>query len=345
MSYRPTEAWEVQDVDFPASGTVQAQLGFAVRYAALAPSSHNSQPWSFQLLPDRLDLLLDRTRALPVVDPSDRELTISCGAALFNLRVALRYFGYEPEIEHFPDGDNLDLAASVRLGATRKHDPSTLPLFKAITQRHTHRRTFDDRAVPPTLVHALRAAASSEGAWLHPVEGPHRDALAALIMEADRIQSDDPRFREELATWMRDNRTERDDGMPGFALGLTNLEARLAPFLVRTFDRGDGVAARDQRLSLGSPLLAVLGTPQDEPLPWLRAGEALEHVLLLAQSEGVTASFLNQPVEVPALRERLASELGVVGKPQLVLRLGYATPSLRTPRRPLGEVLLSAGPH
>jgi nitroreductase len=334
-----TSRW-IGAASFPEEGSDADKLRDAVRYALLAPSSHNSQPWLFAVRGDQLELMLDQTRALPVVDPEQRELTLSCGAALYNLRVALRFFGREAEVARFPDPRRPELAAVVRLGAPCPRTEEATALFGAIAQRTTQRRAFDRAELDEGLLRRLQVAAEECGAWLYPVEGLQREALTALIMEADRLQSDDPHFRQELASWMHPNRSRSHDGMPGSALGLGDLGSQVAPLVVRTFDLGDGTAARDQLLAMGSPLLAVLGTHTDDRLSWLRAGEALEHVLLVARTEGVNASFLNQPVEVPRLRERLVELVDLVARPQLVLRLGRGPVGPPTPRRGLDEVLI-----
>ena len=77
----------------------------------------------------------------------------------------------------------------------------------------------------------------------------------------------------------------------------------------------------------------------DAPLDWLCAGRALSRVLLAARAEGVQASFLNQPIEVPELRERVAAAVGDPGDVQLLLRLGYGPDPEPEPRRPLADVL------
>jgi nucleotide-binding universal stress UspA family protein len=76
-----------------------------------------STPTSYD---DTVELYADRTRALPVIDPDDRELTISCGAALLHLRIALRHFGYAGAVATLPDSDvvvNTDVA-DVLIGVT-----------------------------------------------------------------------------------------------------------------------------------------------------------------------------------------------------------------------------------
>jgi hypothetical protein len=188
---------------------------------------------------------------------------------------------------------------------------------------------------------ALEAAAQASGTWLHVFRTPEaRSAIASLVAEGDRLQMADKRFRRELAAWLRPNWSDRRDGMPGFAIGYGDVMAAAGPLIVRTFDVGRGRAAHDEELAEGSPLLALLGTSSDAPLHWLEAGEALSHVLLRAQVDGVSASFLNQPIEVPELRPRLQLVAGRPGYPQMLLRLGYGSELPGTPRRPVSEVLV-----
>jgi hypothetical protein len=334
-------AWDVAESDFPAAGTAAERLLFCLRYAVLAPSGHNSQPWVFCLAGDAVDLYADRGRRLPVVDPQDRELTISCGAALLQLRLAIQRFGHEPAVQTFPDPTQADLLARVRLGPRRRATGDEGRLFAAITKRRTNRQPFHERPVPLALLAVLGAAAAEEGAWLHVAAGPEeRLALAGLVAEGDRLQWADPRFRDELAAWLRPNDSPYRDGIPGYGLGLGDLLSHAGPVVLRTFDLGRGLAARDRHVATGSPVLAVLGSEADSPAAWLAAGQALARVLLRARAEGVWASFLNQPVEVAGLRTRLQYLIRRPGFPQLVLRMGYGLDVRPTPRRTLAEVVV-----
>ncbi len=315
-----------------AAPAMTAAFLAAVQQAVRAPSSHNTQPWLFKLDAEAVELYADRTRALPVVDPEDRELTISCGAALLHLRLALRHAGHTPVVTSFPNPADPDLLARVELAEPAAVTGEEEMLVRAIPLRRTNRAAFEDRPVPEAVLAALQAAAHAEGTWLHIIHGQERrHAVADLIAEGDREQWGDVRFRRELAAWIHPRR--RHDGLGGWALGV-------APLVIRTFDMGDGAAAKDRQLAEGSPVLAVLETETDTPEDWLRAGQALARVLLRARAEEVWASFLNQPVEIPSLRARLRRIVGGPDLPQLVLRLGYGPEPPATPRRPVREVLL-----
>jgi hypothetical protein len=318
-------------------------LRYAIRHATLAPSSHNSQPWQFVPDRDRILLCADRLRALPVVDPFDRELIISCGAALFNLRVALASLGIGYAITLFPASLDPDLLADVRLLRDRHTGAELAPLIGAIAQRVTTRHPFSPEPVGAAIQRELVEAAVAEGVDVaYASETPKREAIADLVAEADQRQFANPGFRRELAKWIHPSRT--GDGMPAYAAGLNSLLDFATPLVtsaIRTFDVGGGVAATHRELAAGSPLLLCIATSVDDAQAWLAAGQALERVLLVLTSHGLCASYLNQPVEVRELRAQLAALLDMPKSacPQLLLRIGRGTPDAPSPRRPLREVV------
>lgn len=335
------DPWSLSAADYPADGTLGQQWEFLLRYAILAPSSHNTQPWLFRLRHTLVDIYADRQRACPVVDPDDRELIMSCGCAVFHLKTALRHFNCLGPVEIYPE-HHPDLVARVHRGTTGEMHPDQALIFEAITRRHTNRQPFEDRAIPDEAIGALTAAAESEGAGFTLIHSePTRLALAQLISEADRKQWSDPAFRQELARWVHANHSVRRDGIPGYAVGVDDLLSCMGPLVVRTFDMGEGEAARDEALALGSPALAVLCTPGDKPHDWVAAGQALSHVLLRASALGLSASFLDQPLELPDLRNQLADIIGTPDHPQVILRIGYGESVRATPRREVVETLLA----
>ena len=324
-----------------ASARPDQHLRSLLGYAVLAPSSHNSQPWRFLVNGATISVCADRMRALPVVDPFDRELIISCGAALLNLRVALNHTGLAHTISTFPSEVDPDLLALVRVCDDGYSDASLGTLFDAIADRVTTRAPFESTAVPDEIQQALIAAGVAEGADIACVDAiAHRARVAELVAEADRQQFADPRFRRELASWIDPRR--HVDGMPAFAAGVPALLDFAAPLVttaVRTFDLGNGLAALHHQLVGASPLIVCIATARDDRDAWLAAGQALERILLVATSAGYTASYLNQPIETAELRAHLRHMLGLRGEPQLLLRVGRGPHTPHSPRRPLDEVI------
>jgi len=303
-------------------------------YAVLAPSSHNTQPWRFEIVDDKVFLYADRMRALPANDPDDRELTISCGCALMNLRVAAAREGLRANCDVAPESADEDLLAIVSFSKT---DSLSLPeseLFESIEGRRTYRKRFQSKDVPARTVDSLSAVASEEHSWLEIIQSEEdRQKIAGLVSEGDSIQWSDPSWRRELAAWMHPRR--RGDG-----LTVPGIVAPIAQAVVRTFDMGNGVGAKDKQLADASPVLAVLGTTGDNVGDWLAAGQALARVLLAAHSNGLQASYLNQPIQVASLRPKLQDCMANPGYPQCLLRLGFPENEIEAaPRRRLDEVV------
>lgn len=345
-----TAPWTVDANAFPFDGTDAEKLRFLVRYAILAPSGHNTQPWRFRLKDEvggaSLELWTDQSRALPVVDPDDRALVISCGAALFHLRLAARRFGSAGSVRRLPDPAEGGLLACVDLGGPHVPTPEEEALFAAIPERRTTRRPFESEPLPQPLLDALVDAAEMEGAWLAvETELEQKAKLASLVEEGDRIQMADPAFRDELAEWIRRRGGSTGDGLTSYAFGVPKVLDIATPVfaaVLRHLDLGEGQGEKDRELAEVAPALLVLGTDGEGRESWLRAGEALARVLLRAQAEGVVAAFFNQPIEVPTLRSRLRAIIGPEGYPQILLRVGRAPKIDPAPRRPAEDVIENA---
>lgn len=322
----------------PATIGVGDALVCALEAATHAPSPHNTQPWIFSYDGARVAVLLDRERVLGVADPNAREARMSCGAAVFIMRIALSAAGYRPEIELLPDRSRPDLLAVVRAGPRRRVPPMDVALAKAVSARRSHRRPFDDRPVPTWARKRLTDAASDEGARLVLLDRPSDlEAVAALVRTAEQRQSEDAAFQEELRAWTTE-RDGRDDGVPAVAGGPRPEADAFLPLR-----RYGPEAGRAERPYEHTPVVGVLTSYTDTPLAQLRCGEALQRVLLTTVMDGLSASFLSQPVEIAATRTALRELLGDRTVPQAVLRFGYGFTAPATPRRAVDKVLRRLG--
>jgi hypothetical protein len=327
------------EVAMPSPPSLSEDMAALIGAAIRAPSSHNTQPWRFRVTGSAIDLFADPARRLPVNDPDDRELTLSCGCALMNLRVAAGARGLRIEHEILPDPNDPHWLARVSL-VGRKGAASPVAagdtetdLAPYIPIRRTDRGAFASRAVPDGLLDRLVRGAATEGAWLRPLlTEDARLQTAALVADGDAALWADQAWRRELATWMRPR--SRGDG-----LTLPSLAVPIARRVVRSLDLGRRVGVKDRALALSAPLLVVLGTDHDDPRHWLCAGQALQRVLLVAGAQGLQASYFNQPIQVPALRPRLRQVVGP-GLPQMLVRLGEPLrPRPASLRRALGDVV------
>ena len=312
--------------------TLPPVIETALRAATRAPSVHNTQPWRFVAGPNHVEVHLDRKRLLAVADPESREARLSCGAALFNLWVALRDGGRGAVVDLLPDVDRPDFLADVRITGERVAGPELHTLAGAIDRRVTNRRPFAQRAVPARDRSVMVRAAAAEGARLVLLDEPRGlGALAVLLRRADHLQETDPAYQVELREWTH-REPNRDDGVPHTAGGPRPLGGNL--LALRRYHSDETTVERSFEQD---PLVVVLATAGDTARDQVRAGQALQRVLLTAATAGLSASFLSQPMEVPYTRSALRQLIGG-DHPQTVLRLGYGQSVAQTRRRSVAAV-------
>jgi nitroreductase len=299
-----------------------------------APSMHNSQPWRFRLRDGGIDLLVDPGR-LPVADASGWAARIACGAALYNLRLALAVRGTPAVVGLMPEHADANLLARLTPDTPRRPLPVEVGLYRAIPRRHSNRGPFADRPVPADVRAALLAAARAEDAWLDLLLGPAAVAAAAgLVQAAHDLLGRDPAYQAELSGWVRRD-AAATDGVPVTAGGPAPRPFDLLPR--RDFGGAQLPAHRDFERE---PLVAVLGSAGDWPADQVTAGQALQRVLLTATDRGLAASLFSQPIEVGSVREQLRLALSRPVTPQMLVRFGYAPSAPPTPRRPVAEVVV-----
>lgn len=325
--------WEIRASDFPEAGGIRGQLRFLLRYAVLAPSSNNSQPWRFAIDGDCVRILLDERFWLRVCDPDRREMHLSVGCALENLLVAAEHFGFRHRVDHTPDAGEPALAAVVhfaRGGSPSAHRPPAL--FEMLTVRQTSHRPHLDRPLDDTVLSRLQGCCVEEGIVLRLyADRPTRRAFSSMVVRGDLLQFADPAFRRELSVWIGQG-----------VFGTPWLTSQLLRLIVRYVDIGRTQSQRDSELILSSPVMGVLASTRDDRTIQVQVGQVYERLSLTATSLGIRDQPMSQPVEIPELMDELTRLISPpVLFPQHPFRLGYAAAERRrTLRRPLEEVLV-----
>jgi hypothetical protein len=322
-----------------AVGRTATSLRRAAVRATFAPSVHNTQPWRLHLTGDgRLNISADRTRQLQVLDPTCRQLLISCGCAAMNARVSLAGSGAGVHT----DRSGRPLHDDILVSLTPTDEPVDEVLARldsALELRQTNRRRFSDELVSEAVMDVLEAAALAEGAFLYVVRDPaQRVTVASLSQRADDIENLNPAYRAELRAWTP-NDPGRRDGVA--ALAVPRVDGSSGDEVpMRDFDTHGKGALPARTRSSRDQTLVLLCTTGDSPVEWLRAGEALERVLLEITRHGYSASPLTQVTEVSSARAQLRSELQLFGYPHVLLRIGRAPVTASSRRRRLVDVLV-----
>ncbi|HBW21163.1 MAG TPA: hypothetical protein DEH11_20200 [Actinobacteria bacterium] len=313
------------------------RVSYLVATAARAPSVHNTQPWQFLAGEYAIELHADASRRLRM-DRAGREMLISCGAAIFGLRLAIRELGYLPVVQLLPDPNRPGFLARVSLGDEAPMTRVERHMLAAIPHRHTHRGPFSPGDLPAGLLAALQHDARAEGAELALIDqsGGYQQ-LAALAAAARHDQGLSPVARAEIRRWVRSADSTARDGVPAQAFSADTVQPGRLP--QRDFDLGRNIGLLPGD---GAPAAAtaVLITAGDGPADWLRAGQAMHRILLRAATAWVFGSLHTQPLEVQTVRALIRSRLALPGEPQMLLQLGLAHTTQATARRPPDELLI-----
>ncbi|MGW7409983.1 Acg family FMN-binding oxidoreductase [Streptomyces sp. NPDC054833] len=310
-------------------------LETCIAAAVAAPSFFNTQPWRFRLDPDTVafEVRAAPERSLHHADPAGRALHLSVGASVFNLRVAVSHFGWSPVVRLLPRPEDPGLLAVVRPTASRRRHTTEhrADLYPAIWRRHSSRFPFTGKPLPPQARAELAEAAHAGGASLTFPEAAETARLLRVTAEAEHRNRLDADRGPESRRWVhREPDDTADAGLPRAALGPQDARERL-PMRNFTAERHlERLPARDFETV---PVIALLRTGHDRRTDWLRAGEALEHVLLVATVLGLRASLLHQPMEWSDLRCSLSPDPEHTGHAQMLIRLGYGSEGPATPRR------------
>lgn len=313
----------------------------AVELACRAPSIHNSQPWRWIAEGPTLHLFADVGRVMVAADPQGREITLSCGAALDHLIVAVAAAGWKAAVVRFPDPYEPFHLATVNFRPVADAVSSTsLVRADAIARRRTDRRPFGPADDWPRLEVMLRQALIPYQVMCDVVLDDARPRLAEASRLTQQIRDNDPSYDAELQWWT--SPFVAGEGVPQTALISASEAARVD--VARDFP----TAAKRQRLNdstVDQSKIVVLSTHhEDARLDVLRCGEALSALLLECTAAGLATCTLTHMTELAPSREIIRELTGQHGLPQLLVRIGQAPveggPAIdATPRRPLADVL------
>ena len=329
------ELWRHGAIDRSDAAAVQREL---VRYATLAPSSHNTQCWRFSVEPQAITILPDLARRCPAVDPDDHHLFVSLGCAAENLAQAARAHGLAAQA-------SFDAARDALRIALEPMPAQASPLFRAIPQRQSTRADYDGRPLSSDELRTLEQAAAGDGVQLILLtDQAALEKVLEFVVRGNSAQMNDKAFIDELKAWIRFSASDAvrlGDGLYGASSGNPSVPAWLGRPMFNVFFTEKGENDKYARHVRSSAGIAVFVGPANDKAGWIAAGRAYERFALQATALGVRTAHLNQPVEVAALRPSFASFLGAAGqRPDLVLRFGRGPTLPPSLRRPLQAVLV-----
>lgn len=314
-------------------------LRLLVSSAIKAASSHNTQPWKFRLEPRRITVIPDFTRRCAAVDPDDHHLFASLGCAVENLVITAPSIG----LFAHPVFDERTGEVRIELEST---SPSTSALLPAIDLRQCSRNQYDGSALTPAEARMLEEAARGGGVSLRLITGRRAmEAIAEFVAAGNSIQFADPEWRRELQHWIRFNaRTARDtgDGLYGPCMGNPAVPDWIGRLFMHMAFSAKKQNRKDASHILHSSAVAVIVSERDDRTHWVEAGRSYERLALQAAALDLRTAFVNQPVEVAALRTQFAAHLHLdaAQRPDMLIRIGRGPKMPRSFRRAVENVIV-----
>lgn len=316
-------AWQIKESDYKGIADLP-------RWAVLAPSSHNTQPWRFSVDGNSIIISPDFKRRLEASDRTNRELYISLGAVIGNLKVAAHYFGWETtEVIEEQEGVT---SKKIELQHGYKRTPEDEELFRAITKRVSNRRSHQNKVVPPEMQEAILRFAADSGIQIELVEDSgQKSKIGELTGQGEEEAFSNINFRNELEKWVRPSSTKDRDGMP--ISGLVSPSGRLPNFFVEKgfwavvksgIGSGEAASITKELISQQTAGVGVISAP-DDPQSWMKVGELFEKIALKAASIGLSTSVLAVLIETGEFHKELQATINSKERPQMMFRLGYTS--------------------
>lgn len=322
------------------STTTGRDDGELIRLATLAASSHNTQPWRFEVSSDAITIRPDFSRRCPVADPLDAHLFKSLGCAAENLVHAASVQG----LAATPRFDAETFAVVVELFAADDVEPS--PLAAAIRTRQSTRGAYDGAALRPDELATLQRAGDLDGARV--VLSTSREQVEEIVAAVERgnlAQLSDRSFRRELIHWLRFSTAaalRTRDGLAGRVTGQPSVPTAVAVALQRVLITARGTTRVDSERLRSSAGVAAFLTSDDDHAAWVSAGRAYQRFALQAEALDIRTAFVNQPLEVAELRPGIERLLGRTGeRVQLLVRFGHGERLPYSLRRDVEDVTVA----
>jgi len=331
------KAWDLNIEDFYKIQEEEEKLKFLLKFAVLAPSSHNSQPWGFLVKENTVEIYLNEKRA-PKHDGNNRQVFISIGCAVENILIAANYYGYKTEVEIIAGSGNRIVNLNFKDKVVKNKEQNHLISY--ISKRVTNRNRYEGISESNFLNSIKNFETDSSKIFILKDGTKNEIADIALTASVEAMKAKD--FRLELSKYVKSNTTRSKIGMPGFGLGIPTPISFIAPIMIKYLNMNKINHKKDNdTLKKNTPVLVVIATKEDDKKRWIETGKIYESIALRAEREGLNTAVWAAPVQIAEFHKDLQKILDTEFRPQIFFRLGQAqkdTP--HSPRLCVEEVMI-----
>jgi hypothetical protein len=323
-------AWHIKTNDFSDALSDIDKLKFFARFAILAPSGHNTQPWRFNFQKGKVLVSADKARHLPYSGLQANEPFVSIGTCIETFALAAKSYGYPLSVEYDLNGRTI---ATLALGKKENDDPA---LRDAILHRVSNRHPYEKAPLDKKLFAEI-AKSPFNTVTTQAITSPTEiEYIAQKTIEATYRTFSDREFRSELSNWVRNNKTRQFDGMPGFAQGIPTPPSMLAKHIIKRVNISKDQAKKDSKRILESRGLIILALSENSQKALIDAGRMYASVCVLAQKNGLASAGVGTAVIDATSCIEIQKHFRLKGKPVAIIRIGKAKkPARHTPRLPL----------
>lgn len=334
-------SWHIQYDDFWNRQSLEEKLQFLIRFAVLAPSSHNSQPWKFSIHKNIISLSPEKSRALPVSDKNERQLFISLGCALENLLIAADFYHFKTTVEYFPVPE---VACRILFEESADQTPSENHLAFFIPKRATNRNKYLPRPIEPSFYDFIKKIAQDSDISVAIVDAKElRERLADIALRGLIAAMDDDQFRLELSHYVKSNMTQEKVGMPGFGFNIPTPISLFAPRLIRRFNVNRITKKQEEAVLKSTPAFVIISSRSDNKKSWIVAGQCFEKIALAAERKGMKTAPLAASIQIGKFFEEVQTVVHSSLRPQVFFRIGYSEKAPRhSPRLAADEVITAS---
>ena len=218
------------------------------------------------------------------------------------------------------------------------------PLFQAIPERQSTRAAYDGKPLSMEELGMLEKAGTGNGVQLIVItKQAAMDNVLEYVVQANTAQMNDRAFVDELKAWIRfssDEAVRTGDGLYAASTGNPLVPRWLGSLLFSLLFTPKGENDKYAKHVHSSAGIAVFISDSEDKAHWVEVGRCYERFALQSAAFGIRNAFLNQPVEVTALRPQFAAFLGVGNRrPDLVVRFGRGPRMPQSLRRTVQAVL------
>jgi len=323
----------IDDSAFSGLESGKEQLDYLLRLALLAPVSRETQEWAFCTTGGGVEVYADYSRRMPLIDPHDRELLMSVGAAITRFRVTAACHGFDLSVSYTPGREQCVPVAYLAVRPARTSDESLTALSPSIRSQHTTpgwtflrqrspSATLEEEPIDPAAVQSICDILDRFPERLHLASPQPRHRAAQLIDFASRGRQSSIAGRAESSNSIP---TGVDELRAGESAGLASLIA--GPWLSRPLDPSEVPTSRNVRpheQPVRSAPTLILLTSEDDRASLIQSGEILERLLLVVTTAGLRYSLFNHPIELEELLEKARIPAASKGQPQVLVRISGA---------------------